>query len=102
MLIWLKKVNCVKKLPISDGESFLESIFDQTEHAKYYLHKTFKFGVLTQLTGIIFSLKIRKCFNNIQNVKKLEFEEDWAELRPKNCLLRQSWAKDLEQNGEIQ
>ena len=34
--------------------------------------------------------------------KKLKFQEDWAELRPKLCLLRQSWAKYLEQNREIQ
>ena len=27
MLIWFKVVNSVKKLPISNGESFLESIF---------------------------------------------------------------------------
>ena len=29
MLIWFKKVNSVKKLPISNGESILETIFDQ-------------------------------------------------------------------------
>ena len=34
--------------------------------------------------------------------KKLKFQEDWAELRPKLCLLRQSWAKYLEQNRKIQ
>ena len=28
MLIWFKNVSSVKKLPISDDESFLESIFD--------------------------------------------------------------------------
>ena len=33
-------------------------------------------------------------------VKKLKFEEDYTELRPKICLLRQSW--DFEQNREIQ
>ena len=38
----------------------------------------------------------------MQNVKKLKFQEDWAELRPKNCLLRQSYAKYLEQIREIQ
>ena len=38
----------------------------------------------------------------MQNVKKLKFQEDWAELRPKNCLLRQSYAKYLEQIKEIQ
>ena len=34
--------------------------------------------------------------------KKLKFKEDWAELRPKKCLLRQSYAKYLEQTREIQ
>ena len=38
----------------------------------------------------------------MQNVKKLEFEEDWVELRQRLCLFRQSWAKFLEQNREIQ
>ena len=38
----------------------------------------------------------------MQNVKKLKFQEDWAELRPKNCLLTQSYAKYLEQIWEIQ
>ena len=45
IFISLKKVNSAKKLPISDGESFLESIFNQTEHAKYCLHKSIKFGI---------------------------------------------------------
>ena len=34
--------------------------------------------------------------------KKLKFEEDRAQLRPKICLFRQSLAKYLEQNKEIQ
>ena len=34
--------------------------------------------------------------------KKLKFEKDWAELRPKLCFLRQSWAIYLEHNREIQ
>ena len=34
--------------------------------------------------------------------KKTKFEGDWAELRTKICLLRQSWTKYLEQNREIQ
>ena len=33
---------------------------------------------------------MEKCLDNIQNVKKVKFEEDWAELRPKNCWLRLS------------
>ena len=28
MLIWLKNISSVKKIPVSNGESFLESIFD--------------------------------------------------------------------------
>ena len=28
ILIWFKKVSSVKKLPVTNGESFLESIFD--------------------------------------------------------------------------
>ena len=44
---------------------------------------------------------MEKCFDDIQNFKKLRSEEDWPELRPKVYLLRQSWAKYLEQNREI-
>ena len=36
----------------------------------------------------------------LSGIKK--FEGDWAELGPKICLLRQSRAKYLEQNREIQ
>ena len=30
------------------------------------------------------------------------FKGNWAKLRPKLCLLRQSWTKYLEQNREIE
>ena len=43
-----------------------------------------------------------KSFYDIQNVIRLRFEGDWAKLRPKICLLRQFWAKYLEQSREIQ
>ena len=33
---------------------------------------------------------MEKCLDNIKNVKKLKFEEDWAKLRPKNSWLRLS------------
>ena len=55
-----------------------------------------------QLTCFIFSLKIVEGFYDIKNVKKLWFEGDWTELKPKLCLFRQSWAKYLEQNREMQ
>ena len=42
---------------------------------------------------------MEKRLDNIENVKKLKFEEDWAELRPKNYW--QSDAKYLEQTREI-
>ena len=34
MLIWFKKVSFIRKLPISNGESFLESIFQNTAYTK--------------------------------------------------------------------
>ena len=40
---------------------------------------------------------MEECFDNIQNLKKLKSKEDWAELRPKRCLLKDSWAKYLGQ-----
>ena len=45
---------------------------------------------------------MEKFSDDIQDVEKLRFEEDWGELRPKLCLLKQSWTKYLEQNREIQ
>ena len=35
---------------------------------------------------------MKEWFGDIQNVKKLGFEGGWAELGPKICFLRQSWA----------
>ena len=37
----------------------------------------------------------------MQNVK-IRFEGDWVELGPTFCLVRQSWTKSKEQNGENQ
>ena len=81
MLICFKNVSSVKKLPISDGEAFLESIFDLNWTCKILLTK---FGILTQLACFIFSLKNGEMPWYIKNVKKLEFEEDWAELDQKS------------------
>ena len=39
---------------------------------------------------------MEKSFDNIENVKKLKFEEEWVELRLKVCLLREFWANNLE------
>ena len=102
-LIWFKKVSSVKKLPISDGESFLESIFDLNWTCKILLTQScYIWNFNAADLFYIFLKRMEKCFDNIQNVKKLKFEADWAELRPKICLFRQSWAKYLEQNREIQ
>ena len=43
MLIWLKNVNYVKKLPINNGESFLESNFDLNQICKILLTRNFIF-----------------------------------------------------------
>ena len=56
-----KKLVLSKKLPISHGESFLESFFDLSQIYKIYcLYKTVKFGTVTQLICFIFSLKFGK------------------------------------------
>ena len=36
----------------------------------------------------------------MKNFKILELEEDWAELGPKFCVLRQSWTKKSSKTGE--
>ena len=38
----------------------------------------------------------------MQNVKKLKFQGDWAELRQKISFFKQSWTKYSEQNRENQ
>ena len=61
-----------------------------------------EFGSLTQLTCLMFPIKLEKCFDDMQNVKKINFEGDWTELRPKMFFLRESRTKYLEKNREIQ
>ena len=46
------------------------------------------------------NVALKKC-SLIKNFKKIRFEGVWTELRPKLCLLRQSWAKCLEQSREM-
>ena len=103
MLIWHKNVSSVKILPINNGKSFPESIVDLNQICKILLTQNRKFWKLNATDLLYIFLKsLKKCFDNIQNVKKLKFEEDWAELRPKLCLLRQYRTKYLEQNRELQ
>ena len=45
---------------------------------------------------------MNNCVDNIQNVTKLKFEKELSDLRPKICLLTQSWAKYLKENREMQ
>ena len=53
----------------------------QTKYVKYCLHKTIKFETLMQLIWFILLLRLEKCFEVIENVKKkMKFEEEWAEL----------------------
>ena len=47
ILIWLKKVSSVKKVTISNDESFLEAIFDLKQIGKILLTQTIKFRSLT-------------------------------------------------------
>ena len=47
--------------------------------------------------ALYFNQRLEKCFEVTENVKKLMFEEDCAELRPKVSLLRQSRRKYLKQ-----
>ena len=34
--------------------------------------------------------RFEKCFDYLQTVKKWRFDGDWAELKPKSCLIRLS------------
>ena len=51
---------------------------------------------------LIVSIKIGKCFDDMQKIKKLKFDGDRVELRSKICFLRQSWTKYSEQNRKVQ
>ena len=82
-------------------KGFWSYVLTQARYAKSYLHKNIKFGTLAQLNYFIFYQRLEKWFEVIENVNKLKFEGDWAELRPKVCLLKQSRTKYLEQNREI-
>ena len=54
-----KKIVLFKKLLINKAERFLKSQFNlNLEYAKYCLYKIFKFGTSTQMTCLIFLLKI--------------------------------------------
>ena len=70
MHIWFKKVNSHKKLPISDGESFL--------------HKTVKSGILTQLTCFIFPLKIGEMLWNYTKCQKVKVWRRLGRFKTKN------------------
>ena len=95
MLIWLKKLALSINLPISDGESFVESIFDLKSTRKILLTQN-RYIWNFNATDLLYTFL--KDWRNalIICIFVKEFEEDWTELRPKIYLLRQSWAKYLE------
>ena len=51
--------------------------------------------------ALYFYSKLEKCFEVTENIKKIKFEGDLVELWLKICLLRECWAKQLEQNRVI-
>ena len=54
-----------------------------------------------KLTWFMFLSRSEKCFEVTEIFQKFKCEEDFAKLRPKICLHRQSWAKYLAQSKEI-
>ena len=65
-----KKGSTVKKLSISDCESFLESIFDLTEYAKYCLQETAKIWTFNVTDLLYIFLKDWKNALIIQKMSK--------------------------------
>ena len=97
MLIWFKKLSSVKTVPRSNGDSFLQSVFDLNWICKMLLTNNDQIWTFNATDLLDIFLKYwRNTLIKYKISKKLKFEEDWAELRPKFCLLRQSWAKYLE------
>ena len=64
--------------------------------------KPLNLELLTQLTCFIFLSWLEKCFEVTEIFQKFKCEGDWAKLRQKICLLRQSWTKYLALSKEIQ
>ena len=84
MFIWFKKVSSVKRLPITDVESSVETIFDLDWKCKKLLTQN-RWIWIFNATEQHFRWRFYKCVDNIQNVTKLKFAKDWTELRSKNA-----------------
>ena len=74
---------------------FLKPNFSQIKYTKYCLHRTTKFGTLTQLTCFIFLLLFEKWFKVTENAQNYKFEKKWGKVGLKICLLTQFRTKYL-------
>ena len=90
-LIWFKKVSTVKKLPISDSKRFLKSIFDLKWSCKILLKQTVQFEILTQLTCLIFSLKIREMLWKHKKYRKTKLSRILGRVKTKNLFPQTVW-----------
>ena len=77
---WLKNVSSFKKELIKKVQSFLMSNFGLNQEYKVVLHKTIKFGTLTQLTFLSW---LEKCFEVTEIFQKFKCEGGWAKLLAK-------------------
>ena len=101
VLIWLKNVTCIKKMPISKVESFLNSNFWPKPNMKNSAcTKPLNLEFERDWIALYFYWSAYKCFGVIKTVKKLELQRDWAKLGPNICLLRQSQTKYLQQSSK--
>ena len=100
---WLENVSSFKKTTNRGSSKFSKVKFWPKPRIKNSANtKPSNLELLTQLICFIFLTWLEKCFEATEIFQKSKREGDWAKLRQKICLLRQSWAKYLAQSKEIQ
>ena len=103
VLILLKKVSSIKKLPISKVKSFLKSNFlpkSNMQHSVYTI--SLNLEPWRNWLVLFFYCRSEKCLEFIENVKKSELKWKWVDLGPKMHLLRQFRTGYLERDWRVQ
>ena len=99
---WLENVSSFKKTTNRGSSKFSKVKFWPKPRIQNSANTdSLNLELLTQLTCFIFLSWLEKCFEVTEIFQKFKWG-DWAKLRQKICLLRQSWTKYLAQSKEIQ
>ena len=98
--MWCKIVSPFKKQLIGKVESFLQSNFDLNQEYKIVLTQTIKLRTVNATDSFYIFIMIGGSFEVTEDIQKFKYEEELAKLRPKLCLLRQSWPKYFAQRKD--